>query len=1147
MLNKVQNSAQCRSLVQRLQSHPSEIIHLIGLVGSAESLQTVCSFLSQPEKTHLVICPSKEEALFFHTDIENVISEANNSLAADKPSISRIHGMFFPDSFVKCGDYNSEQSQLQILERTELLTDLLKNPYRGRIIVTYPEALIEKVTGKAALQKNILHFKKGDNLDIQFVIEFLESLNFDRTDFVYEPGQFSIRGGIVDIFSYGNDQPYRIELFGNEVENVRTFDPVTQLSLLNIAHVTIIPNTNNLESSSLESYIFDYLSESAIIYLKNGASTMDSLQAIDDKIKQTENIAVRQLVANEPLAMVWQYFDKFQKVEFGSRTCFSPDYTISYHQSPQPSFHKNFDLLLSDLTQHKSSSYENFICSDNPKQIERFYNIFDDIGQKPKLKTLPSNALGNNALQAIKPGLGVQAQRTSAFVPLSIALHQGFIDHDNHILVYTDHQIFERYHRYKQKVGFTKTNAINLKALKELQNGDYVVHIDHGVGKYSGLQKLEMNGVVQEVVRIFYKDNDVLYVNINSLHKISKYSGKEGSEPKINKLGTETWENLKCKTKNKVKDIAKELIELYAKRKKAKGYAFHPDTYLQTELESSFIYEDTPDQVKATVDVKADMEKSIPMDRLVCGDVGFGKTEIAIRAAFKAVTDGKQVALLVPTTILAMQHAKTFAERLKDLPCTIDYINRFKTAKEQKEILQRLQDGKIDIIIGTHMLLGNKIKFKDLGLLVIDEEQKFGVGSKEKLKMLKAAVDTLTLTATPIPRTLQFSMMGARDLSIINTPPPNRQPVTTQVSTFNQALIKEAIEREVYRGGQVYFIHNKVHDIGEMAQLVRSLCPAFEIGVAHGQMAGEELEQRMLGFINREYDVLVCTNIVESGLDIENANTIIINSAQNFGLSDLHQLRGRVGRNNKQAFCYLLAPPMHMLTPEAKRRLQTIEQFSDLGSGFNISLRDLDIRGAGNLLGGEQSGFIAEIGFDMYHKILDEAIRELKENDYKELFEDTTTDTLQPKFVKDCAIDTDTEMLIPDDYINSVSERLAIYRQLDDCENEEHLQNFALQLLDRFGPIPEQVFELFNAVRLRWTATNLGFERVMVKENKMKCYFISDQGNRFFETEKFAGILQFAQDQGARCDIRQTGKNLLLAVKHIQSMQQAKDFLEKMI
>jgi transcription-repair coupling factor (superfamily II helicase) len=1111
-----QNAEASKFIESHLQT-PEEaaIIHLKGLIGSSYVWQIVASYALNPLKTFLVIMPSKEEALYAVSDIESIIQKIPTDIKA-----GQFHYFFFPDSFSKTGHFNSEEDTTQIMQRTEVLTHFLKSSAEGRLVVTYPEALMEKVTSQKNLQKHILHFKKGEMLNLDFMIELLVELNFERNDFVYEPGQFSIRGGIVDIFSFGNDMPYRVELFGNEVESIRTFEPISQLSVRQINHVTIIPNTNQINEGSTTGSFFDFAPINSVIWLKDGKQLDQLLEGYKEKLEQVNDA----IIDTHYYSNLFKNIGQRKVIEWGTQFYFPVISSWQYNQLPQPYFNKNFDLLISNLKELQTNKFQNLICSDNVKQTERITNIIDDLtASKGK------NLSINKALQ---------------ITSLGIALHQGFIDNDLKIACYTDHQIFERFHQYKKKAGFTKSNAINIKALKELTPGDYVVHIDHGVGKYSGLQKLEMNGIIQEVVRIFYKDNDVLYVNINSLHKLTKYSGKEGIEPKINKLGSEAWEQLKRKTKTKIKEIAFDLIQLYAKRKAAIGFQFSPDTYLQNELEASFIYEDTPDQYKATQDVKLDMEKPHPMDRLVCGDVGFGKTEVAIRAAFKAVTDSKQVAVLVPTTILAMQHAKTFEERLKEFPCKIEFINRFKTAKELKIILENVALGKVDIIIGTHMLLGNKIKFKDLGLMIIDEEQKFGVAAKDKLKLIKTTVDTLTLTATPIPRTLQFSMMGARDLSIINTAPPNRQPVQTTVNVFDPQLIKEAIEYEVYRGGQVYFIHNKVNDIGEVAALIRKLCPDFEIGVAHGQLEGEQLEERMLAFINRTYDILVCTNIVESGLDISNANTIIINHAHHHGLSDLHQLRGRVGRNNKKAFCYLLAPPKHILTPEARRRLQTIEQFSDLGSGFNISLRDLDIRGAGNLLGGEQSGFIAEIGFEMYHKILDEAIKELKETDFKDLFENTNTDTIPSAFVTECAIDTDTEMLIPDDYINNINERLIIYRQLDDITNEPDLQKFSLSLLDRFGPMPEPVLQLLDGIRLRWVATMLGFERLQLKNGMLRCFFIAEQQSKFYETSLFQSLLVFINSQGQRCILKQTDKHLILTVKHIINLKKAKEFLE---
>ncbi|HLP19608.1 MAG TPA: transcription-repair coupling factor, partial [Chitinophagales bacterium] len=818
---------------------------------------------------------------------------------------------------------------------------------------------------------------------------------------------------------------------------------------------------------------------------------------------------------------------KFKVVEFGRNTFFRAHNRITFHGKPQPSFNKNFDLLIKNLHENKSRGFSNLIFAENPKQVERFYAIFDDLEKQSKDK---------NKEEPVLDG--------PVFVPVHIGLHQGFIDEDLKLACYTDHQIFNRYHKYNLRQGFSRDKALLMKTLRELKPGDFVTHIDHGVGVFSGLEKIEVAGQMQETVRLIYAGNDIMYVGIQSLHKISKYVGKDGEAPRVNKLGTDTWNNLKKKTKKRIKELAFDLIQLYAKRKASKGVQFSPDGYMQNELEASFMYEDTPDQAKATEDVKRDMEAVSPMDRLVCGDVGFGKTEIAVRAAFKAATDGKQVAVLVPTTILAMQHHKVFKERLADFPVEIDYINRFKTAKEKKDTLQRLADGKIDIIIGTHALVGKSVKFKDLGLMIIDEEQKFGVGTKETLKTIKANVDTLTLTATPIPRTLSFSLMGARDLSIINTPPPNRQPITTEVRPMDPDLIKDAIEYEIYRGGQVFFVHNRVRDIGEVKMMLMKIVPNIEIGVAHGQMEGDQLEEVLLKFINREYDVLLCTNIIESGIDIANANTIIINNAHQFGLSDTHQLRGRVGRSNKHAFCYLLAPPLSTLSNESKQRLKTIEEFSDLGSGFNIAMRDMDIRGAGNMLGAEQSGFIAEIGLDVYQKILDEAVRELKQTDFKDLYKDELERTQD--YVRDCAIETDLEMLIPNQYVSNTTERMLLYRELNEIKDEEGLKKFEEGLHDRFGEIPAPVYELFEAMKLKWMATRLGMEQILLKNKTMRCYFVANQESSFYKSNVFTKIIQYAGQHRSGIYLRETEKFLVFTIENVRSMKMADEKLSEL-
>jgi transcription-repair coupling factor (superfamily II helicase) len=1068
----------------------------------------------QSDANHVFILNDKEEAAYFHNDIEQL----TNALDI----------CFFPDSFKRSGHFN-ELNSSHVMLRTETLTKFSSEKVNKKVLVTYPEALFEKVVNPKTLSRNMISIKVSENLNVEALMAKFVELGFRREDFVYEPGQFAMRGGILDIYSFGNEHPYRIELFGNEVDSIRLFNPETQLSERKLLQVSILPNIETKFDTQEKIALLDYLPENTVIWAKDFEFVFGRLGKMEDELPekmQLSNVAVdyeeewlKELTTSDfETADNWKlqlqkrhliewYNHSLQKMDGGESTV-----VLKFATEEQPVFNRQFNMLIADLQKHNAQQYTPYIFAENAKQLERLRSIFEDL-----------NAQIN-------------------FVPIPSAISKGFIDHEKKILCYTDHQIFQRYHKYKVKQAYTKGKALTMRALRELQPGDYVTHIDHGVGVYSGLQKIDVNGNMQEAIRIIYRDNDVLYVNINSLHKISKFTGKEGTKPKINKLGSDAWEKLKNKTKKQVKDIASDLIKLYAKRKASQGFSHSPDSYLQTELEASFFYEDTPDQSKAVADVKRDMESPSPMDRLVCGDVGFGKTEVAVRAAFKAVGDSKQAAILVPTTILAFQHYQTFKERLQDFPCTVDYVNRFKSAKEKKETLKKLEEGKIDIIIGTHAILGKDVKFKDLGLLVIDEEQKFGVGAKEKLRQLKANVDTLTLTATPIPRTLQFSLMSARDLSIINTPPPNRQPVHTEVLTFDEYAIRDAIYFEAERGGQVYFVHNRVQSLPEMVTLLRNLCPDLEIGMAHGQMEGHKLEEALFNFIEKEYDVLCCTNIVESGVDISNANTIFINNAHQFGLSDLHQLRGRVGRSNKKAFCYLLAPPMSTLPNDSRKRLQTLEQFNELGSGFQIAMRDLDIRGAGNLLGGEQSGFITEIGFEMYQKILAEAMRELKTSDFKEVF----SEELERKkdFVSDCTIDTDLEILIPDSYVESITERLSLYTQLDDIEDEEKLKQFALELVDRFGPIPPQVEDLFTTLRCRTIARELGFEKLILKNQQMRLYFVSNPESPYFESDTFNHILAYIQQRVNNARLKQVGKNFLLIVDKINGMNSVLRFLE---
>ena len=1130
LLKEYANDGRCFQIVDGISLLKPRHIHLAGLQGSATAfvITAVFNHPSASQLNHLVILRDAEEAAYFHNTLENLTSA--------------LDIFYFPSSFKNKKNYRLLNSS-HVMLRTEALTKIATAAaiagVNKKIIITHPEALFEKVVLQKTLSANIISIKQAETIDVNDILSRFVDYGFERTDFVYEPGQFAVRGGILDIYSFGNEKPYRIELFGNEVDSIRLFDPESQLSERKLLQVNIIPNVETQFETGDRVSLLEFLPENTIVWTEDWLFIKEKIEQQEEDLALFLSI-VKDIPAdkkqqadddseiNERLdinendfvkAIVLEAEIKARNIiEIGKKAFFPAisrlPSTINFNTKEQPSFNRQFDLLIKNLKEYEAKKYNIYLFADNPKQLERLHVIFTDL----------------------KAEINV--------VPIPTSIHHGFIDDDLMVVCYTDHQIFQRYHKYKVKQAFSKNKALTLKMLRELQPGDYVTHIDHGVGVYSGLQKIEANGKMQEAVRIQYKDGDLLYVNISSLHKIGKYSGKEGCIPKMNKLGSDVWNKLKEKTKKQVKDIATDLIKLYAERKSQEGFAFSKDNYMQTELEASFIYEDTPDQGKATEDVKRDMEKPSPMDRLVCGDVGFGKTEIAIRAAFKSCCDGKQAAVLVPTTILAYQHFKTFGDRLKDFPVTVDYINRFKSAKEKKETLQKVAEGKIDIIIGTHSLLGKEMKFKDLGIMIVDEEQKFGVAAKEKLKQLRTTVDSLTLTATPIPRTLQFSLMGARDLSIINTPPPNRQPIQTEVMVFNEDAIRDIIYYETERGGQVFFIHNRVKGLQEMKGLIQGLCPDVSIAFAHGQMDGDDLEDTILDFMDKKYDVLVCTNIVESGVDIANVNTIIVNNAHQFGLSDLHQLRGRVGRSNKKAFCYLVAPPMSTLPPDSRKRLSTLEQYSDLGSGFQIAMRDLDIRGAGNMLGGEQSGFIAEIGFEMYQKILDEAIRELKRTSFKDLYKEEIQQ--QDDFVTDCTIDTDLEILIPDSYVESITERLSLYSRLDNCENEQDLQDFHKEMLDRFGPIPAPVEDLFTTVRSRKLSVQLGFEKVLLKNETLKCFFVNNPDSPYFQSETFTGILQFLQKGTNKAKLKQVGKNGILVVDDVKTMSALFEFLTRM-
>ncbi|GAB2800236.1 transcription-repair coupling factor [Rhabdobacter roseus] len=1081
-------------------------VQIKGLLGSLDAVMAATLHKKVPRPA-LYVLSDREEAAYFQNDLQNLLGKEEV--------------LFYPTSYKRPYQYE-EVENANVLMRAEILNKLNVAKPAPLQIVTYPEALFEKVINKRSLLANTFTVKVGEKLDPAFLTEFLNSYGFEITDFVFEAGQFSVRGGILDVYSFASEYPYRIELFGDEVESIRSFDPDTQLSVESVKQINIIPDIQQKLVHETREPFLDFLPGATVLWFKDVELTLEMVEKAFEKAEQALTAVTGggvQVVSDpqrlyETRRSLLNHIKKFKTVEFGRRFYFKSERKVLYAARPQPSFNKDFTRLLEDLSENQSKGFTNIIAAEQPRQLDRLERIFEDLD--PYVK----------------------------FQPLNIALREGFVDEQLKVVCYTDHQIFARFHKYRLKEKFNKSKAITLKELKTLQPGDFVTHVDYGIGRFAGMEKIDANGQEQEAIRLVYRDNDLLYVSVHNLHKIAKYTGKEGTPPAMSKLGSGDWENKKSRVKKQLKDIAHELIALYAKRREAPGFAFSADNYLQAELESSFLYEDTPDQAKATGDVKDDMEKNHPMDRLVCGDVGFGKTEVAIRAAFKAVCDSKQVAVLVPTTILAMQHYKTFVERLADFPARVGYINRFKSTKEIKDTLKLVEEGRIDILIGTHRILNKDVKFKDLGLLVVDEEQKFGVKAKDRLKEMRVNVDVLTLTATPIPRTLHFSLMGARDLSVIATPPPNRQPVTTEVHTFSEEFIRDAISFELDRGGQVFFVHNRVNDIESIANIILRLVPEARIGVAHGQMEGDRLERVMVRFIEGEYDILVSTNIIESGIDIPNANTIIINSAHMFGLSDLHQMRGRVGRSNRKAFCYLLTSSVSGLTSDSRKRLQTLEEFSELGDGFKVAMRDLDIRGAGNLLGAEQSGFVNDLGYELYHKMLDEAVQELKQNEFKDLF--ATALGLPTNLLPDCQIETDYATLIPERYVKNISERLSLYTRLDNIKTEEELTTFQTELADRFGPPPGEVMDLLKTVRLRWEAEALHFEKLTLKSNTMKGYFVSSQNDNFYQSAKFGKVIDYIQKNPRRIALKEYKAKLVLTCTDVKSIDQAREILVEM-
>jgi transcription-repair coupling factor (superfamily II helicase) len=1076
-----------------------------GLSGSSKSL-ILSHVFQNTQLVHVVIIPEKEEAAYFYNDLVSLSGEETV--------------FFFPSTYKRSVQYEQTEPA-NIVLRTEVLNFLASGKRKG-VIVTCPESVMEKVISRKNLKKNTFQVNKGDKLSLDFLEEMLHEYNFERVDFVYEPGQYSIRGSIADVFSYSADYPYRIDFFGDEVDSIRTFNPDDQLSVSAQKQISIIPNIQDISIEEINDSFTDFLPPSSIIWAEDATLIKEKINNIWFQTAQREELG--QIAGKKELVMtgnrVFEDCEKFRTIEFGKQSIFGASLKFEFRTEPQPVFNKNFELLSERLLSNKLDGYQTYIVSESQSQIDRLRDIFAELNPE------------------------------ADFDPLLLNFHSGFTDHDLKISVFTDHQIFDRYHKFRIRGYFSRKESISVKELTGLNPGDYVVHIDHGIGKFGGLEKIEVNGKIQEAIKLVYKDNDILYVGIHSLHRISKYKGKDNSEPKIYKLGSGAWQKLKQNTKKRVKDIAKDLIRLYAERMSVPGYSFSPDSYLQRELEASFIYEDTPDQLSATLAVKDDMEADHPMDRLVCGDVGFGKTEIAVRAAFKSAADSKQTAILVPTTILALQHYKTFSSRLKEFPCNVDYLSRHRKPADQKKIFSQLSEGKIDVIIGTHKLVGKDVRFKDLGLLIIDEEQRFGVSVKEKIKKMKANVDTLTLTATPIPRTLQFSLMGARDLSIINTPPPNRMPIVTEIHGFNEEIIKEGIEYEVSRNGQVFFIHNRVENIKEVQAKVHRICPNVKTAVVHGRMEGRDIENVMFDFIQGDYDVLIATTIIESGLDIPNANTIFINDAHHFGLSELHQLRGRVGRSNRKAFCYLLAPPIDNLTQDARRRLKAIEEFSELGSGFNIAMQDLDIRGSGNLLGSEQSGFIADVGFETYQRILNEAMTELRESEPADFnlgqkeSEKSAKEEAGINYVSDFQIDTDLEIMFPDEYVSNISERIRLYKELNEIASEGSLLSFEKKLVDRFGKVPTPAMALLDIVRIKWIAVKLGIEKILLKNNLLIAYFISDPASEFYRSSLFVSVMNYVNHHQKKMSVRQKESRLSLTITNIESVKSAIGILQ---
>ena len=1157
---------QAGALVKSLEDETIRRLFLKGLVASSAPM-LFSSVAGELRRTIVFILNDADEAGYFYNDLLTTV-ECPQQDAEQSVSHTREKGayvpLFFPSSYRRAVKYGQKDAANEIL-RTEVLSRLAAEQGAGEgtvsgkplLIVTYPQAVSELVVSQAHLDEHRITLRTSQQTDVASLVHRLRDLGFQEEDYVYEPGQFALRGSILDVYSFSSELPFRIDFFGNEIDTIRTFTVEDQLSKNRLNQIEIVPELASLQTELVP--FLQFVPDSALLVMRDPAFVYDTLcqtynegfssQAMTERLDdatEVEREQIRQEMTRENVLCRPTQFSndvaRLRIIEYGQRPSAQPQATISFHITPQPLFHKNFNLLRQSLDDFLLRGYRLYILADSAKQQQRLKDIFDEAGADPERS-------------------GSNAQRSKiTFTPVDKTLHEGFTDDDLRACFFTDHQIFDRFHKYNLKSDRARSGkiALTMKELQEMEPGDFIVHVDFGIGKFGGLVRVPVQGKAsadgqmqyQEVIRIIYQNNDKVDVSIHSLYKISKYrSGDAGEEPRLSTLGTGAWERLKERTKKKIKDIARDLIRLYARRRHEKGYAFSPDNFMQHELEAGFLYEDTPDQLKSTQDVKADMERAQPMDRLICGDVGFGKTEVAIRAAFKAACDSKQVAVLVPTTVLAYQHYQTFKARLKNFPVRVDYLSRARTAAQTRQVLDGLETGKIDIIIGTHKLLGKAVKWHDLGLLIIDEEQKFGVSTKEKLRKMKTNVDTLTMSATPIPRTLQFSLMGARDMSIMRTPPPNRYPIHTELCTYGHEVIADAINFEMSRNGQVFFVNDRIASLPEIAELIRKYVPDCRVAIGHGQMPPDELEKVIMGFINYDYDVLLSTTIVENGIDIPNANTIIINDAHHFGLSDLHQMRGRVGRSNRKAFCYLLAPPKSVLTVDARRRLEALETFSDLGSGFNLAMQDLDIRGAGNLLGSEQSGFMEDLGYETYQKILSQAVTELKNDEFSDLYADDEgqgRELTGDMFVEDCAVESDLEMYFPETYVPGSSERMLLYRELDNIEREDDLVAYRKRLVDRFGPVPPEGEELMQVVVLRRIGKHLGCEKVMLRQGVMTLQFVSNQNSPFYQSKIFGGIIRYVMDNPRRCNFKDSHGHRLIKIANVPSVSEAVHVMKAM-